>query len=327
MAWRYAISRFREVHPLDVQASLLNACNLHCVYCRCPEVKTSLLTTDQWKGIIRDLGAMGAVRIKFQGGEPTMRPDFRELAGESRAQGLVTAVITNGQLIPHRPDLLDHLDELIVSLDAPSAKINDRLRGAGSWQLAVSTIDLACARGLRTFVNMVLTQENLGDLEGMLDFCRARGIQLHAQPIMLAGRFYESGARSHALDDRQIRQVHQQLARWKQEGQPLMFSSATYSKVANWQDGYTSLAVKAAGESTCMAGRYYIHIDPNGDVHPCVSHNATFTPKNIAQDGLRAALRHVKHHNCGDCWIAYLNERKLAFGLRPQALLEIARRG
>jgi MoaA/NifB/PqqE/SkfB family radical SAM enzyme len=220
------------------------------------------------------------------------------------------------------------LDELIVSLDGPTAETNDRLRGAGSWKLAVAAVDLACARGLKTFINMVLTQENVRDLEDMLAFCRARGIQLHAQPIMLMGRFYEPGARSYALDDGQIKEVHQRLARWKQEGQPLMFSAMTYSNVAEWQD-YSTLAVRSRGESTCMAGRYYyyIHIDSNGDIHPCVSHAASFTPKNIVRDGLTAALRHVQHHNCGNCWIAYLNERKLAFGLHPRALLEIARRG
>ncbi len=76
-----------------------------------------------------------------------------------------------------------------------------------------------------------------------------------------------------------------------------------------------------------MAGKSYIHIEPNGDVHPCGIHGADFAPKNIIKDGLKEALRHTQRHNCGDCWTAYLNERKAVFGLRPSAVHEVIRRG
>jgi MoaA/NifB/PqqE/SkfB family radical SAM enzyme len=76
-----------------------------------------------------------------------------------------------------------------------------------------------------------------------------------------------------------------------------------------------------------MAGKFYVHIEPNGDVHPCVQHAAAYTPKNIVRDGLHAALAHAQQHDCGNCFSAYLNERKALFALRPAALLEMARRG
>src|SRR5438132_1514764 len=75
MASRFLARRFRKLHPYEVQAVLLNACNLRCVYCRCPDVQTTLLTTEQWRWIIRSLGRLGTLRIKFQGGEPTIRKD------------------------------------------------------------------------------------------------------------------------------------------------------------------------------------------------------------------------------------------------------------
>jgi hypothetical protein len=56
-------------------------------------------------------------------------------------------------------------------------------------------------------------------------------------------------------------------------------------------------------------------------------HGPPFEPKNVVSDGLEAALRHAQRHHCGDCWSAYLNERKFVFGLRPSALLEVVRRG
>jgi hypothetical protein len=76
-----------------------------------------------------------------------------------------------------------------------------------------------------------------------------------------------------------------------------------------------------------MAGRFYVHLEANGDVWPCQQHGAEWKPLNAARDGLDAALRHARGHDCGDCWAAYLNERKLLFGLRPAAVAEWVRRG
>jgi len=105
-----------------------------------------------------------------------------------------------------------------------------------------------------------------------------------------------------------------------------MFAAATYEKVVGWPD-YTELATRSDGESTCMAGRFYVHVEPNGDVHPCNQHDAHFEPKNLVRDGFEAALVHAQRHDCGDCFCVYLNERKAVFGMKPAALWEMARRG
>jgi MoaA/NifB/PqqE/SkfB family radical SAM enzyme len=326
MATRFAAGRLRELHPFEVQAALLNACNLKCVYCKCPEIVTRLLTTEQWREIVRGLARLGTLRIKWQGGEPTLRPDFRELCAESQRNGIRTAVVTNGLAIAEDAALLDHLDEVVVSLDSPRAEVNDALRGDDVFARATRAMSLARERGVRVFVNMVLTQRNLPDIDAMLAFCEERGAKLNAQPVSFGRIFYADSARNLALTAEQTREVHRRLAQWKREGRAVMFSAAAYEKVLRWPDPLT-LTAASDGESNCMAGRDYVHIEPNGDVHPCVMHGARFEPKNIVRDGLEPALRHVRRHDCGDCWSAYLNERKLAFGLRPQALLEIVRRG
>ena len=326
MAARFAAGRLRELHPFEVQAVLLNACNLKCVYCRCPEVATRVLTTEQWRTVIRGLAALGTLRIKFQGGEPTLRRDFRALCAESQAAGILTAVISNGFAIADDPALLDHVDELVVSLDSPRVEVNDALRGAGCLEKATRAIERGRARGLRVFVNMVLTKDNVGDMEAMLDFCEARGVGLNAQPVAFGTVNYDDGARGLALTTEQIHDVHRRLVAWRREGRALMFSAEAYAKALSWPR-FDNLTVPSKGKSSCMAGRDYIHIDANGDVRPCVQHGGPFQPKNAVHDGLEEALRNAGHHECGDCWIAYLNERKLVFGLRPKALMAVLRRG
>jgi MoaA/NifB/PqqE/SkfB family radical SAM enzyme len=326
MASRFLAHRFRELHPYEIQAVLLNACNLRCSYCRCPEIKTQLLTTAQWVDTIRGLGTLGALRIKFQGGEPTLRHDFTELCIEARRAGLLTAAITNGTRMADHPELLDALDEVVFSLDAVTPEIHDGLRGAGTHAQVVRAIGHARDRGLPTFVNMVVNRRNLAEVEPMLAFCEARGVQFNAQPVMFGVEFYDPAARSIALTTDEIRAMHHRLAALKRAGRGLMFSARTYEGVAEWPD-YETATHASDGESPCMAGKFYVHIDANGDVQPCVQHGARLAPKNVVRDGLEAALRNAQRHDCGDCFTAYLVERKALFGLRPTAIMEMMRRG
>lgn len=326
MAGRFAAHRFRRLHPFEVQAAVLNACNLNCVYCRCPDEKIDLMTTAQWTNAIAGLGVLGTMRIKFQGGEPTLRHDFGELAAAARRAGILTAVVTNGLQFAAQPELLDDLDEVVFSLDSATAPHTDRMRGTGVHARVVDAIELVRRRGIRSYINMVVTGDTLDEIEPMLAFCEARGMGLNAQPVVFGRKYYDDKARPYALSDEQVRVMHRRLSEWKRQGRSLMFGASTYENVRSWAD-YGELSRRVPTVSTCMAGRFYIHIEPNGDIHPCAQHNASFTPKNIVRDGLEGALGHVQHHDCGNCFSAYLNERKGLFALRPDALLEMARRG
>jgi pyrroloquinoline quinone biosynthesis protein E len=183
-AARFLARRFHTLHPYEVQALLLTACNHKCAYCRCPELKIPLMTTEQWQGVIRDLAALGTMRIKFQGGEPTLRGDFTALCATARAAGMTTAVVTNGIRIAEEPALLAELDEVVVSLDAVSAPLHDGVRGSGSHAAAVGAIAAARARGLPTYVVMVASRDTLSEVEPMLRFCEERTVGLHVQPVL-----------------------------------------------------------------------------------------------------------------------------------------------
>jgi len=326
LARRFLAHRLRELHPFEVQALLLNACNLRCAYCCCSEIRTEPMTTAEWKSIIRRLGQLGCLRIKFQGGEPTLRSDFRELCAEARRAGIIAAVVTNGLRISERPALLDHVDECVVSIDSVEPDVHDRLRGRGSHAAAVRALDLARERGIRTYVVMVVSRENAMQVEAMLDFCEARSAGFHAQPVSFGLHYTDDAAQDLGLEPEQVREIHRELAEWKRRGRRLMFSSASYRSVADWPD-YRERTTRSRGPSSCMAGRFYIHIEAGGDVWPCQQHGADFKPMNIRRDGLEEALRNAKRHDCGNCHSVYLNERRLLFGLHPAALWQMVCRG
>ncbi|MBX3023680.1 radical SAM protein [bacterium] len=328
LAGRFLRHRFAPVHPFEVQAVLLNACNLRCAYCSCPDIKSELLTTEQWLDVIRYLGSVGTMRLKWQGGEPMLRHDFATLCAAVRAAGIRCAVVTNGTKVAANPSLLDHVDEVVFSLDSVDPGHTDAVRGAGVHGAVLEAIEVARQRPRppRLFINMVVVRANLGEIEPMLRYCEARGIGLNVQPAMFGLPYYDAGARSLALNEGETREMYRTLARLKRAGRPLMFAAATYERAVAWPD-YGQLTRPSAGRSDCVMGRVYVHIEPNGDVQPCVQTAASFRPRNLVRDGYDAALRHAQRHECGDCFSAYLNERKALFGLRPAAVVEYLRRG
>jgi MoaA/NifB/PqqE/SkfB family radical SAM enzyme len=326
LAGRFLRHRLATLHPFEVQAVLQNACNLRCSYCRCPDMDATTMTTAQWVDTIGRFAAVGTMRIKFQGGEPTIRPDFSAICEAVQAHGIICAVVTNGIAIARRPALLEHLDEVVVSLDAATPALHDRHRGAGTHALAVRAIEEARASGRRVFVNMVVTTDTLGEVEAVLGFCEARGIGFNAQAAMFSREYHDRTAVHLGLSAAQEQSLERSLARWWRERRPVMFSAKTYEHAAQWQD-YRSPTVASAGESSCMAGRFYLHIEPNGDVFPCVLYQAPFAAKNLLTDGFEAAVLNARHHHCGDCYLPYLNERKALFALRPSAVLAWLQRG
>ncbi len=318
--------RWRELHPFEVQAVLLYACNLKCDYCYCPELSTRLLDTEQWIEALRGLGRFGTSRIKFQGGEPTLRRDFREIASAAKGLGMRTAVVTNGSRIARDPSLLEPLDELVVSVDSLDPEIHDEQRGRGNHAEALAAIDAGLARDLAVFAVAVVTKRNVEDLPRLLEFCESKGVLLNPQPALFGKKVFDERARPIALSGDQVRDLYRRLAAWRREGRGLVFSAASYDHGARWKD-YDELTRRGDFPSRCMAGKYYVQIEPNGDVWPCQSCGADFRARNLVADGLEEALRHATRHDCVDCYGSYLVERRLLFGFRPSALVAELRRG
>jgi len=316
---RYVRHRLKRLHPFEVQASPSNDCNMKCQYCACPNLPKASLSTEEWKSVIRGLRCLGMLRLKFQGGEPTLRPDFDELAALAQELGLITALASNGTLIAKSPRLLDHVHELILSLNSLDQKVQDDLRGEGSHQAILKTMDLARARGVRVFNNMIVSSKNFSELEAVFDYCRKRGVTFHAQPVVFGRQFFDEGARHIQLSQEEAQFLHRKLAEWKKQGRNVLFSAATYARTSLWDD-YNNLNRLGDRPSSCFAGRFYFHIEPLGEVYPCNLHVGTFRSKNAVKDGLEAALLHAGKHTCRDCWYPYLNERKALFGLKLRSI-------
>ena len=94
---------------LDIE--LTERCNNACQHCYInlpehdPQAQRDELSMDQWKDILRQAADLGALWVRFTGGEPLLRPDFAELYLFARRLGLAVMVFTNARRIT--PELAD----------------------------------------------------------------------------------------------------------------------------------------------------------------------------------------------------------------------------
>jgi len=248
-----------------------------------------------------------------------LRSDFRQLAEAVSEAGMIVAVTTNATEMARKPESMDAVDELVLSLDSLDERTNDALRGQGSLRSVMNVLDHAGSRRIKVIINMVVTKTNVHEVDEMQAFCEESGFVFHAQPVVFGRIAYNEKARDVQLSQAEIHHLHTQLAGYLDQGKKMLFSRQTYLRVLEWQD-FDLLNRTGIRLSRCFAGRHYAHIEPDGSLFPCNLQVGSFHALNCADHGFENALIHARSHFCQDCWHPYYNERKALFGLNLQAV-------
>ena len=183
-------------------------CNLNCRHCYInPEQHgTRILTLDRinrWLKIL--LQRSSQANLIFLGGEPTLHPDLAEAVKAAGKMGYASITIdTNGYLYN---DILNRVtpsevDFFSFSLDGPTARVNDALRGAGCFDRCTAGLQQAKAMGFGISLIYTVSSRNLGHLENMLPLLKKWGVDhFFIQVIGLRGK---SAAREEKTSDLQV---------------------------------------------------------------------------------------------------------------------------
>lgn len=187
-------------------------CNLECRHCinasgpRSPWLKP--LAAGAVRRAIGEGERWGVKEIYFTGGEPFLHGEILLLLGLA-LETAPTTVLTNGTLIDDgMAEALAGLAarapyslEIRVSLDDTDREKNDRIRGHGAWEDAVSAIRRLSARGLLPIVTAteIASREypaGPGTYERLRQFLSALGIdrpRIKILPVFAVGRLAGSG--------------------------------------------------------------------------------------------------------------------------------------
>lgn len=138
-------------NEFSCQINLTNKCNLLCPHCFMSAGKPldNELTTKEIKNFLDNLSLFGISQVSFSGGEVTTRPDLSSLIDYAYKLGLKVDILTNG--VGWTSEMIDNAANKIsavqISIDGYSEEENAKIRGTGSFEKALHTLDSFLKKG------------------------------------------------------------------------------------------------------------------------------------------------------------------------------------
>jgi mycofactocin radical SAM maturase len=266
--------------PICLTWELTYACNLACVHCLSSSGRRDPreLTTDECKRVIDELERMQVFYVNIGGGEPTVRKDFWELVEYATSHHVGVKFSTNGSRITaERAEWLARSDyvDVQISLDGATPEVNDRVRGPGSWAMAMQAIERLHAAGMKDFkLSVVVTKENVSQLDAFEMIAERYGAQLRITRLRPSGRGVDVWDELHPTPQQQ-----RDLYAWLRARGERVLTGDSFFHLSPLGGGLPGLNLCGAGRVVCL-------IDPVGDVYACpfAIHDA-FLAGNVRSDG------------------------------------------
>lgn len=175
--------------PRQVHLSVTDRCFLPCVHCDIWKNDTVDLSTEVWAEVIDRLGEWCAPGgMNFVGGEPLLRRDLEDLMARAVGHGFEVSFNTNGWLLNAARARRIHeagVSVAYLSMDGIRKPTVDHSRGKeGAWEKCMAALDLLQAHASpRVVIACILHADNAEEMPELLEFVRARGLQLVIQPL------------------------------------------------------------------------------------------------------------------------------------------------
>jgi len=343
--------------PFQVVWNITRACNLKCLHCyeNAGLKGSDELTTEEALCGIDILADAGVLILALSGGEPTIRPDILQLVRHASDRGIFTAIATNGIVFSSRKKVKEFkkagLKFAQISLDGLNPQTHDSFRGVpGTFEKTVQGIENCVAEGLFVEIAATVTRYNIKEIPDMIDFAAKLGANwFMLYNFVPTGRGVDIIESDLTPDEREdvlkacwnkmkmggvdVLSTAPQFARIAQEIelQPTLTEDVTVIASGVGEEVVHVVPThfynpKLKGElhrladfiGGCGAGRFYLSLEPNGDMFPCVffPHDETMKVGNLFEDDFEKTWRHSElfwkmrdkdklAQHCGDCEYRY----------------------
>lgn len=355
---RFGVTKpFTPGAPFQVVWNVTRACNLKCKHCyeSAGRKDHDELSTIEALRTIDKLADAGVVFLAFSGGEPTVRPDILTLIHRAAERGIYVAVATNGISFsnPERVRMFKDagMKFVQVSIDGAHAKTHDEFRGvSGAFDKTIAGIKNCVAEDLFVEVSTTVTRHNISEIHDVISLCedlRVRWLMFYN--LVPVGRGTELIDMDLTPDEREylLEVLWNRIVSPQKSSLEVLTTAPQLGRVAfdaNLQNkdqkevvtpthfSNARLPVQMKGLTEfiggCGAGRFYVALEPNGDIYPCVffPHIEAMRVGNIASDDFQTLWTHSpllqrlrnKDHLKGACGTC--EKRYVCGGCRARAL-------
>jgi MoaA/NifB/PqqE/SkfB family radical SAM enzyme len=283
-------ARGREVYPVLASYNITNRCDMRCVYCGYPQMDHRELET---KDVLRVLEKIrpGIPALDITGGEPLIRKDIDEVMAYGYHLGFAPFVLNTNLLNMHRHEgILDHIDQLIVSLDSTNPAVWDSLVGVknATERVMGALRKYAAAQDEKKFqinINAVILPDHLDQILPILDFAAEIGVSFNAVP-----RVDGFTPNPDLVGNPEYQALIDELIRRKEQGYPVLNTNLYLRRVRDF------LPYRCYATVTPKVG-------PLGEVYyPCTKMHSQ--AGNLLEEPslwavLKRAYRTAPRHHCG----------------------------
>ncbi len=266
--------------PPFLIASITSQCNLHCAGCysRCNHATVDSepvkqLTGDEWLSIFDEADELGISFIILAGGEPMLRRDVIEAAGQK--QNILFPVFTNGTFIDERYfTLFDRCRNLVpvMSIEG-SRQVTDERRGEGIYDKLTANMDEFKKRGLIFGASVTVTSQNIEEVtsQTFLESLAEKGCKA---VIFVEYVPMTDDSRSLALSDSDRDDLMNAIQHIREKNSDMVLIAFPGDE-------------KSSG-GCVAAGRGFFHINSHGGAEPCPF--SPYSDINVKNTSLREAM-------------------------------------
>jgi radical SAM protein with 4Fe4S-binding SPASM domain len=258
-----------------LQWHITERCNFRCRHCYAEKASKELsarelsAVLDQYIGMIRiwelDKGNRPR-KLTIGGGEPFLRGDFfglLKIIKENRGMFTSVGIMSNGSMVSKSiaSKLKNHgISGVQISMEG-TEKVNDDIRGKGSFKKALRGIANLKEAGVPVGISVTVHKENHGDFSNLLAFLESLGIKsIGVGRLVPAGR----GARLGMLEPLEMKRFYERTMTLKKAGAARGMHIHTHCSDSLW-------FIENRNHEThgCSAGYDSFSILPDGGVVPC----------------------------------------------------------
>lgn len=282
-----AASRKREISekagehiPAFLIASITSSCNLHCAGCYARAVHSCVdekpieqLSVEEWDHIFEQAEELGISFILLAGGEPMIRRDVIEKAGNR--QSILFPIFTNGTLIDDTYiRMLKKSRNLlpIFSIEGKE-KQTDTRRGEGVYEKVLSAMEKLQREKLLFGSSVTVTRKNLEEVmsDAFIEKLEERDCKalFFVEFVPMTPELEDL-----APGDMERKYMKERLAKIRDKYRDMIFLSFPGDE-------------KSSG-GCIAAGRGFFHINSHGGAEPCPF--SPYSDVNVRDTSLREAL-------------------------------------
>lgn len=259
--------------PIFMAHFVTHRCLCKCASCLWHHDDWEDVELDELTRFYAEARELGFVGIGISGGEPFMRKDLGQLVRYAKQEcSMALLMVTTGwHLRVRAPEVLPHLDVLVISLDSARAERHDRIRGVpGLFDRAVRGAEQAKSEypHLAVHFNCCVQQGVEDEIDDLLELARDTGIGISFDVITPyrhgeGEEHFTETDRSLGADD--LAQVARVLLERKRAGAAILNSERYFQYFVDGAPGYR-----------CHFPKLCMSVDGRGNLENCLDLSRPF---------------------------------------------------